>query len=89
MFRKDLISWLCQRPYTVSELARLFQCRPHEVEEDLRHLQRSLQHQGKRLHLEPARCRHCGFRFRGKLRKPGRCPKCRRTWIEEPRIWIE
>ncbi|HEB78246.1 MAG TPA: transcriptional regulator [Methylothermaceae bacterium] len=89
VFRKELIQWLCRRPFTVSELAQLFQCRPRDIEADLHHLQRTLRRQGRRLHIDPARCRHCGFLFRDKLRKPGKCPRCRRTWIEEPRVWIE
>ena len=42
------------------------------------------------LDLAPARCRKCGFEFgTDKLRKPSKCPKCKDTWISEPRIKIE
>jgi len=90
MYRKALLQWLRKKPYTLSELALLFDCKPRDVEEDLRHLEQSLKRQGLHLVVEPARCRHCGFTFsRDKLRKPGKCPRCRRTWIEEPRVWVE
>ncbi len=90
MFRKELAQWLRQRPYRLSELAQLCECKVRDVEDDLRHLERSLAREGLKLRVEPARCRHCGFVFsRDKLRKPGKCPKCRHTWIEEPRVWIE
>jgi predicted Zn-ribbon and HTH transcriptional regulator len=42
-----------------------------------------------RLLVEPAACQKCGFEFtKGKLLKPGRCPKCKSTWIDEPRVGI-
>ncbi len=90
MFRRELLEWLRNKPYTLSELALRFECKPRDVEEDLRHLERSLGRQGLRLVVDPARCRHCGFTFsKHKLRKPGKCPRCRHTWIEEPRVWVD
>ena len=74
---------------SVAQLARLFDQSPREVEEDLRHLFRSLKATGRRAVVEPATCRKCDFVFeRDKLRKPGKCPRCRGTWISEPRIAI-
>lgn len=90
MFRKELMELLRGRPHRLAELALLFECKPRDVEEDLKHLERSLNRQGLRLMVEPARCRYCGFVFaRDKLRKPGKCPRCRRTWIEELWGWVE
>lgn len=89
MFRKDLIGLLLDRSVTVSELAEQLAQPPRDVEADLEHLRRSLR--GSPLHVAvvPARCRKCGFAFRAdKLRKPGKCPRCRATWIVEPRIGI-
>jgi predicted Zn-ribbon and HTH transcriptional regulator len=64
--------------------------RPQDVEDDLAHLLRSLRHTGYRAVIEPARCRHCGFQFgKNKLHKPGKCPKCRQTWIADPLVRIE
>jgi len=40
--------------------------------------------------VEPARCRKRGFRFHSeKLHKPGKCPRCKGTWISEPLIAVE
>ncbi|NIR29646.1 MAG: transcriptional regulator [Gammaproteobacteria bacterium] len=90
MFRKDLIDFLRARPYTLAELADALESNPKDLASDLRHLFRSLRHQPYRPVVEPARCRHCGFDFRGdKLLKPGKCPQCRSTWIEPPRVRIE
>ncbi len=90
MFRRDLIDLLQGRPRSVAELAEMLEATPREVEDDLRHLLKSLRHEPYRAVIEPARCRKCGFVFRAdKLRKPGKCPRCRATWIEAPRVRIE
>lgn len=90
MFRRDCIDLLA-RPRSVHDLARVLDARPADVEDDLRHLRKSLRHSGEyRGVITPARCRHCGFVFhRDKLSRPGKCPQCRHTWIEVPLIRIE
>jgi hypothetical protein len=90
VFRRDLIDWLLENPMSVNELARELGEQPREVEEDLRHLLRSLKHQPYRAVVTPAQCRKCGFIFRSeKLIKPGKCPECHGTWIAEPLVAIE
>jgi len=90
MFRRDLIEWLAQ-PRSVHDLARELETKPADLEDDLRHLLKSLRHSDEyRAVVIPARCRHCGFRFHhDRLSKPGKCPQCRHTWIEAPLIQIE
>ncbi|RLF80089.1 transcriptional regulator, partial [Thermococci archaeon] len=39
--------------------------------------------------IQPAQCKKCGFIFKPEIRIPGRCPKCKSEWIEEPRFKIE
>jgi transcriptional regulator len=58
------------------------------IPDHLEHLRRSLKHQGLRLAIEPPRCIDCGFGFRDRHRftRPGRCPKCRSTHLEAPRV---
>lgn len=62
------------------------------LEDDLRHLERSLRAGGRRLAVEPARCLGCGFVFRGREAKrfhaPSRCPRCRGERIEEARLTV-
>lgn len=90
MFRKDLLELLASAPRSVNDIARLLELDPKDVEDDLRHLIRSVRHAGYRVHVIPAQCRHCGFRFRAdKLHKPGKCPRCRASWIRAPLIGIE
>jgi len=55
----------------------------------IHHLLRSLKKSPYRAVVTPARCRKCGFCFHDdKLHKPGKCPRCRETWISEPLIEI-
>jgi len=90
MYRKGLIPILLGQPRSVSELAYLLDAAPKDVEGDLHHFLKSLKHMPYHAVIEPATCRHCGFVFHhDKLRKPGKCPQCKGTWISEPRISIE
>ena len=87
MFRKDLTDLLLDQPRSVAELAECLEMKPKEIEDDLKHLLRSIRHEPYRAVIEPATCQHCGFTFaKDRLRKPGKCPQCKHTWIREPRI---
>jgi len=69
----------------LSELARLSE---RDVLEHLEHIRQSARGRGRRLEIEPASCRGCGFIFsrRDRLTRPGRCPSCRATRVEAPRF---
>ncbi|GMQ89792.1 MAG: hypothetical protein BMS9Abin10_0126 [Gammaproteobacteria bacterium] len=90
MFRKDLIDMLLHYPMSIREIAQAMGQPPRDVEHDLRHLLKSLKHSVYRAVVTAAQCRKCGFSFpEDKLRKPGKCPACRGTWISEPQIQLE
>ncbi len=90
MFRKELINLLQDNPLSLKDIANLMEMTPRDVEDDLRHLIKSLKHSEYRLHITPAQCRKCGFVFdKEKLHKPGKCPKCHETWIQDPLLEIE
>lgn len=90
MYRKELIDLLRDHPVSLHQLAVLLDSEERDIESDLEHLMRSLRHSAWRSVVTPARCRKCGFRFGvHKLHKPGRCPRCRGTWISEPLIAVE
>ena len=57
-----------------------------EVYAHLAHLEKSAPRSGCKLAVKPAACRDCGFVFvkRERLTKPGKCPQCRGTFVEEP-----
>ncbi|HEX7184822.1 MAG TPA: hypothetical protein VF756_23550 [Thermoanaerobaculia bacterium] len=62
------------------------------LEDDLRHLERSLRRGKERLRVDPARCLACGFVFEDRaprrFQAPGRCPRCRSERIAEPRFRV-
>jgi len=90
MYRKDLFDMLQDHPASLQELALLTGVHPGELEDDLHHLIRTLKRLPRTAVITPATCRKCGFVFhRGKLHKPGKCPRCHGTWISEPLISIE
>lgn len=90
MYRKELVDILLNNPMSLQELAMALEMRVKDIEDDLRHLQKSLRHGPRHFGIIPARCRHCGFVFhRDKMDKPGKCPRCRETWISAPLIVIK
>jgi predicted Zn-ribbon and HTH transcriptional regulator len=74
------------------ELRRELEAPARVLEEDLRHVERSLRRGSERLRIEPARCRSCGFVFSQRaarhLHAPSRCPRCRSERIADPRFHI-
>lgn len=90
--RRQLLSRLESGAAAFEELCRELGLAPRALEADLRHLERSLRAEGRRLEVEPARCLGCGFVFRGRAEKhlhaPSRCPKCKSERIQEPRLSI-
>ena len=90
VYRKELIDALLNHPMSLQDLAMVMEEPVHDMEDDLRHLKKSLRHSAYRLEIIPARCRHCGFVFhRDKMGKPGKCPKCSATWISAPLLTIK
>ncbi|MDJ0957244.1 MAG: hypothetical protein QNI91_10315 [Arenicellales bacterium] len=90
MFRKDLIGLLQGNPLGLKDIAEVLEMTPRDVEDDLKHLIKSLKHSNYHLRVTPARCRKCGFRFKEqKLHKPSKCPRCHQSWIREPLLEIE
>lgn len=90
MSRKQLIPLLSGRALTLRQIAQQLRLKPAEVEDDLRHLAKSLVHGEWKLAVTPARCRKCGFEFGAdKLHKPSKCPGCHATWLSEPLIGME
>jgi predicted Zn-ribbon and HTH transcriptional regulator len=87
--RTDLLRMLTAEPRSVSSIARQLGLKRGDVEEDLRHVIRSARAAGHPVIVEPARCRACGFTLdENRLSKPGKCPRCRGTWLYEPQIRV-
>ncbi|HEY5656448.1 MAG TPA: transcriptional regulator [Myxococcota bacterium] len=90
--RQRLARWLAKSEYSFEDLRVALEISARELEEELRHVQRSARGQGVRLAIVPPACRDCGFDFPGRLRKhlgpPSRCPRCRSHRIEPPRFRV-
>ena len=81
---------LLDHPMTVTEISRFAEQPGKDTAADLEHLLQSLKHTEFKPVVEVAACRKCGFEFNPeKLRKPSKCPKCKGTWITEPRIQLK
>jgi hypothetical protein len=89
--RETLRRALREGPATARELSSAAGIREKDVAEHLGHLARSLPHDGERLAVVPASCIACGYVFtdRGRLTRPGACPRCRSTRIDPPVFRIE
>ena len=90
--RQMILSVLvAQGPLSAKEISGLIRISEKEVYAHLAHIQKSLQQGKERLIITPACCRDCGFRFvkRERLVKPGHCPRCKGTYIEEPLFKVE
>lgn len=80
---------LLHYPMSIRDIARALELSPRDVEQDIRHLLKSLKQSAYGAVVTPAQCRKCGFTFQDdKLRKPGKCPACHSTWIKEPQIEV-
>jgi predicted Zn-ribbon and HTH transcriptional regulator len=69
-------------------ISKLFGIKEKEVLDHLQHIAKSAH--PKRLTVEPASCKQCGFSFkkRTRLNTPGRCPVCKSESISPPRFKI-
>jgi len=90
--RQDIAARLSERDWSFDELRLELRCAVHSLEDDLRHVERSLRRGERRLEVTPARCEGCGFLFRRREPRhwhpPGRCPRCRGERIEGARLRI-
>ena len=89
IFRKDLVELLLNRPMRLYEIAKPLDLKVREIESHLRHLAKTLKHSEYELVVHPAVCHKCSFAFSPEhLRKPGKCPRCKGTWIAEPLVEV-
>lgn len=79
--RQELVHLLAGRCLPVSVLSREIRLSEKEIYSHLEQMQRT-----GILNITPARCAGCGYIFtkRDRLKKPGKCPQCKGTHIEQP-----
>ena len=88
--RQQLIEILSEGAFTAIDLSQDVGIGEKEVYEHLPHIALSLSSQGKKLIIDPSQCLKCGYVFeeRKRFTRPGRCPKCRETYIQRPMFKI-
>jgi predicted Zn-ribbon and HTH transcriptional regulator len=90
--RQRILERLREEEFGFEELRREMEVPARVLEDDLRHIERSLRRGPLRLRIEPARCLACGFIFQDRasrhLHAPSRCPRCRSERIADPRFRV-
>ena len=86
--RKKLAEILEQESLDLQEISQFLGIKEKEVLDHLQHIAKSAR--SKRLAVEPAYCKRCGFSFkkRARLNTRGRCPPCRSESIFPPRFQL-
>jgi hypothetical protein len=88
--RRKIIALLSDREMDARGLSEELRIKEKEVYEHLAHVERSVQAAGGKFVLTPSECQLCGYVFedRRRLTRPGRCPKCRRSKLQNPSFRI-
>ena len=88
--RQKIISLLSEAEMTAREISGEVGISEKEVIEHLSHIARSVASQKKKVVITPARCLGCGYMFEDRRRftRPGRCPQCKKSHIQNPRFRI-
>ena len=68
------------------DISQALRIREKDVYDHLEHVRRTMAGQGRKLTVQPFACLKCGYVFKERQRftRPGRCPQCRETYLEEP-----
>ena len=80
--RQEVLKLLECGELTVGELSKQIRKSEKELYDHLEHLLLG----SKSIVIIPTECLKCGYIFekRKKVKKPGKCPKCKGTYIEQP-----
>jgi predicted Zn-ribbon and HTH transcriptional regulator len=84
--RHEIVLSLVGETLSAREISGIVRIPEKEVYDHLEHIRKSLHEQRRALDIIPAECLKCGFVYakRERLRKPGKCPVCRGSQIQEP-----
>ena len=83
--RGQIIELLREEEMSVRDLSKTLHIMEKDVFDHLAHITRTLKGKGDRLIVSPYRCLSCGYEFkkRKKLSRPGRCPECRNSHLQQ------
>ena len=89
--RQALFDELLQGVKTVRDLSQSLRISEKEVLGHLTHIEQPAGHKGCRFIIKPPECLSCGFIFqkRERLKKPGKCPKCKNEFITNPNFGLK
>ena len=84
--RQQMMELLAEKEMSARQLSQAVRIREKEVYEHLLHIAQTLSTKRKRLVIRPAQCLACGYVFQNRKRftRPGRCPQCKKSYIQEP-----
>ena len=88
--RRRIMALLCEQEMDARELSRELGLKEKEIYEHLVHVERSVAASRGRFVITPSQCLLCGYVFedRRRLTRPGRCPQCRRSKLQNPSFRI-
>ena len=90
--RQQLRGLLLRDTLPFHTLRELLGLTVRQLEDELRHVERTARGVGERLVVTPSRCVACGYEFRDRsarhLHAPGRCPRCRSERITDPSFHV-
>ena len=89
--RQAIIACLREGPKSMRDISQAVSVMERDVPGHLESIEKTLKSQGERLHVEPFRCSSCGYVFknRKKFTRPGKCPECRHSHIENALFHVE
>lgn len=89
--RQKIVSVLRGNILTAKDISKEVMISEKEVYDHLEHIQKTMNKKNQPLVVIPASCRKCGFEFRkrDRLKKPGKCPVCKCSFIKDSLFSIE
>ncbi|MBW2428244.1 MAG: ArsR family transcriptional regulator [Deltaproteobacteria bacterium] len=89
--RQQIIELLTDEEMDARELSREVGIKEKEVYEHLTHIARSLTVKRSKLTIRPSECLQCGYVFKDRRRftRPGRCPRCKSSHLQNPVFSIQ
>jgi hypothetical protein len=87
--RQEIRALLCDREWTLDELAARYLLPKRVIVNDLEHIARSVAPRQRITIVAPV-CETCGFRFKDRARfsDPSRCPRCKNEHLKPQRLRI-